>query len=138
MFNALDFLKPRLFKCFKRILILKVDCLILRIGRQLCMQFLIDLSNTALELKKAGLQFFSDILVSVHLPPCTCVLQMRIASRPDIHPERAGYAETCSEMAPSALHWVNRRRSEGTHDVLPGDHADQLPVGRHYGKTSHL
>jgi hypothetical protein len=35
------------------------------------MQFLIDLSNTALEFKKADLQFFSDILVSVHLPPCT-------------------------------------------------------------------
>jgi hypothetical protein len=35
------------------------------------MQFLIDLSNTALELKKAGLQFLSDIFVSVHLSHCT-------------------------------------------------------------------
>jgi hypothetical protein len=44
------------------------------------MQFLIDLSNTALELKKAGLQFFRDLLVSVSFATLYCVLQMRIAS----------------------------------------------------------
>ena len=28
--------------------------------------------------------------------------------------------------------------SESTHDILSGNHAYQLPLGRHYGETSHL
>ena len=83
MFDAMNFLNLGFFECFKRLLILKVNCLLFKIGRQPSMQFFVNISNTALKLRKTGLQSFGNIFVSGHSPPLTLFLKTRIEPRSD-------------------------------------------------------